>query len=91
MGSESTPEAVTQVVTTPSKEMEMGLLDGGVLAPEATAQTPPEGGSKKEGEADGSDKDGADSVDATPRPLTTTRVDGDGGEDDEATPRPAGR
>ncbi|KAL2684995.1 hypothetical protein Neosp_006088 [[Neocosmospora] mangrovei] len=91
MGSESTPEAVTQVVTTPSKEMEMGLLDGGVLALEATAQTPPEGGPKKEGEIAGSDKDGADSVDATPRPLTTMRVDGDGGEDDEATPRPAGR
>ncbi|KAF4983328.1 hypothetical protein FDECE_17325 [Fusarium decemcellulare] len=90
MGSESTSEAVTQVVTTPSKEMEMGLLDGGALA-SATAQTPPDTGLKVEGETPKNDKDGTDSVDATPRPLTTTRVDGGGGEDDEATPRPVGK
>ncbi|KAF4980953.1 hypothetical protein FZEAL_3148 [Fusarium zealandicum] len=93
MGSESTPEAVTQVVTTPSKEMEIGPLDGGLLAAAAaTARTPPDAGIKAEGGTPESDDDETESVDATPRPLTTTRGDGDGSEDaDEATPRPPGR
>ncbi|ENH60557.1 Serine/threonine-protein kinase cek1 [Fusarium oxysporum f. sp. cubense race 1] len=90
VGSESTPEAVTQVVTTPSKEMETGVLDGEVVA-EATARTPPDAGLKAEGVTPKTDKDGTDSVDATPRPLTVVKGDGDGGDDEEATPRPIGK
>ncbi|KAH7160180.1 hypothetical protein B0J13DRAFT_581205 [Dactylonectria estremocensis] len=81
LGSESTPEAVTQVVTTPSMEMELGLLEGGIFG---TAQTPPDTSQKSEGL---DNKTGSDSVDATPRPLTTrTSFDELA---DEDTPRPA--
>ncbi|KAH8735446.1 hypothetical protein BGZ61DRAFT_341241 [Ilyonectria robusta] len=81
MGSESTSEAVTQVVTTPSKEMEMGLLEGGLTV---SAQTPPDPSHNSEGFAD---KTGSDSVDATPRPLPTRAgIDEDA---EEVTPRPA--
>ncbi|QGI75638.1 hypothetical protein CEK25_000544 [Fusarium fujikuroi] len=90
VGSESTPEAVTQVVTTPSKEMETGVLDGEVVV-EATARTPPDAGLKAEGVTPNKDKDGTDSIDATPRPLTVAKGDGDGGDDEEATPRPIGK
>ncbi|CAJ0546376.1 Ff.00g098490.m01.CDS01 [Fusarium sp. VM40] len=84
VGSESTPEAVTQVVTTPSKEMEVGILDDAVPG-EVTAHTPPDAGLKIEGLTPKTDKEGTDSVDATPRPLTVVKGDG-GGEDEEATP-----
>ncbi|KAH7257410.1 hypothetical protein BKA59DRAFT_451452 [Fusarium tricinctum] len=84
MGSESTPEAVTQVVTTPSKEMEVGILDDAVPG-EVTAHTPPDAGLKIEGLTPKTDKEGSDSVDVTPRPLTVVKGDG-GGEDEEATP-----
>lgn len=84
VGSESTPEAVTQVVTTPSKEMEVGILDDTVPG-EVTAHTPPDPGLKIEGLTPKTDKEGTDSVDATPRPLTVVKGDG-GGEDEEATP-----
>ncbi|KAK7432552.1 rim15, signal transduction response regulator [Neonectria magnoliae] len=79
MGSESTPEAVTQVVTTPSKEMEMGILEA---AATAAAQTPPDSGLKGDGHGD---ETGSDSVDATPRPLTTRTASDEDAE--EATPR----
>lgn len=79
VGSESTPEAVTQVVTTPSKEMETGVLDGEVVAEPIARVTP------------NKEKDGTDSVDATPRPLTVVKGDDDGGNDEEATPRPIGK
>jgi serine/threonine-protein kinase RIM15 len=89
VGSESTPEAVTQVVTTPSKEMEAGVLDGEMVI-EATARTPPDSELKVEEITPKTDKDGTGSVDATPRPSTVTR-DGDRGEDEEATPKPIGK
>jgi serine/threonine-protein kinase RIM15 len=85
-GSESTPEAVTQVATTPLEEMSAAAMLGiESLGKAATAQTPPD--------------TRAGSVEATPRPTQTARVqsgDGDGNgdketEDQEATPRPVGR
>ncbi|KAF7560983.1 hypothetical protein G7046_g3162 [Stylonectria norvegica] len=86
LGSESTPEVVTQVVTTP--EMESAKLASGPLLGQ-TAHTPPDLSAMMAGE----DGDGPDSVDATPRPSSMMRVDGDGNTDeaDEATPRPHGR
>lgn len=78
VGSESTPEAVTQVVTTPAKEFdcELGigqLHTGSSSDPRSReAHTPPVGSDSKE--------DGPSSVDATPRPNRL------GSED--PTPRP---
>jgi serine/threonine-protein kinase RIM15 len=89
VGSESTPEAVTQVVTTPSKEMEAGILDGEIVT-ETTARTPPDSEMKVEDITPKTDKDGTGSVDATPRPPVIMR-DGGCGEDEEATPRPIGK
>lgn len=86
IGSESTPEAVTQVVTTPCKEeeSEAAMLYGGAPEP-AVARTPPDLGARPE------EKDREDGgVDATPRPPTTMRAEGERGEE-EATPRPIGR
>lgn len=92
VGSESTPEAVTQVLTTPSKELETAPLDGGEKM--GPAHTPPDSGASRLLQDDDDDKareNGADSVDATPRPTTVTR---DGGEaeaeepPEEPTPRP---
>ncbi|KAH8177555.1 protein kinase domain-containing protein [Sarocladium implicatum] len=80
MGSESTPELVTQVVTTPSREDETPVLEA---AAAIAAQTPP-----SEGKAAGP---GSGDVEETPRPATTARM-GEAeaiGEDDEATPRAA--
>lgn len=96
MGSESTPEAVTQVVTTPSKEMSLGALeDLGSLemlgdAPSRT-RTPPDSSRETMVYAgDAPDETGTDSVDvdATPRPLVTRAEDD---EDVQETPRPTGR
>ena len=87
VGSESTSEAVTQVATTPSMEMEAGILDGGPNdAP--SMHTPPDAGAKMKAK-----EDEDTSVDATPRPPSSMRVDQenmDGGEE-EATPRALGR
>ncbi|RCI11549.1 hypothetical protein L249_7345 [Ophiocordyceps polyrhachis-furcata BCC 54312] len=79
--SESTPEAVTQVVTTPSQEMKPPILGAGS---EDAAPGRQKGGKT---EADGPAERGDEqlrSVDATPRPTLSYR-----GVDDEATPRPA--
>ena len=84
VGSESTPEAVTQVTTTPAKETE-GLIVGSADAGEA--QTPPEGDTRGSESPEG----GPPSVDATPRPPQGSgRVDSidDMWEGEEATPRP---
>ncbi|RGP59567.1 agc kinase [Fusarium longipes] len=89
MGSESTPEAVTQVVTTPSKEMETGVLDNEIVI-ETSTRTPPDSEPKIEDVTPKPDKDGVGSTDATPRPSTVTR-DGDSGQDEEATPKPIGK
>lgn len=90
LGSESTPEAVTQVVTTPSKEMdmEMGMPGNGPVAA-AAARTPPDAGSRMGGENAAEAEEEDDSIDATPRPTTAARADGDA--DEEATPRPIGK
>ncbi|KAI9171955.1 Serine/threonine-protein kinase cek1 [Paramyrothecium foliicola] len=87
IGSESTPEAVTQVATTPLEEMSTAML--GIESFGQTAQTPPESKAR--------------SVEATPRPAAGVRGDGgDKGQrqdqtageeqrDEEATPRPLAR
>lgn len=72
VGSESTPEAVTQVVTTPAKE-----ADHQDLGPVQTL-TPPVGISDIERR-----DEGQSSVDATPRPHGVGRR-----ESDDTTPRP---
>lgn len=61
-GSESTPETVTQVATTPSQEMETPVLDG--KSGDKGTTTPPDAA-----------KDSEDSVDATPRPGKTMDAD----------------
>jgi len=83
VGSESTPEAVTQVVTTPAQEAEEGSMLGSTEA--AAARTPPEGGDATAGTKEG----GRASVDATPRPAqgSSNRLR----EEEDATPRPAGK
>ncbi|PFH63315.1 hypothetical protein XA68_13772 [Ophiocordyceps unilateralis] len=81
--SDSTSEAVTQVVTTPSQEIGPPTLAGDA----ALAQ---EGGrAEADGPAEQEDTSGelARSVDATPRPTLPNRR----GSEDEVTPRPAGR
>ncbi|KAI5463010.1 hypothetical protein BGZ63DRAFT_353382 [Mariannaea sp. PMI_226] len=82
MGSESTPEAVTQVVTTPSKEMELGLLD---MVSTELARTPPDSSRETAigaGEGPETEDEG---VEATPRPLVTRS---DSTDHLEETPRP---
>ena len=76
VGSESTAEIVTQVVTTPSREMETPVLEG---TDATAAHTPPPESNKDIG-----------NVDDTPRPSGTARTDsGDGlAGEDEPTPRP---
>jgi serine/threonine-protein kinase RIM15 len=65
VGSESTPETVTQVATTPSHEMEAPMLDSGKSG-EKGSTTPPDAAENSE-----------DSVDATPRPGKTVGGDYD--------------
>ncbi|KJZ79109.1 hypothetical protein HIM_01260 [Hirsutella minnesotensis 3608] len=84
LGSESTPEAVTQVATTP-------LLETGspALAPRESdaMHTPPE--AKMDVTSLGSKETAADEsagVEATPRPVVIPRA-----AEDEPTPRPAGK
>jgi serine/threonine-protein kinase RIM15 len=80
LGSESTPEAVTQVATTPLEETSTAML--GIDAFAKTAHTPPESRAR--------------SVEATPRPTVPAsrgksgeqrEHDGDETKDEEATPR----
>ena len=94
VGSESTLEAATRVLTTPSHEMETStLLDSGKAN---TAHTPPPG---PDGSLLASDKTDSDpsSVDATPRPTVPGRSgiglldDAFLAGDEEPTPRPAGK
>lgn len=77
-GSESTPELVTQVVTTPSKEGGTPVLEAAAALAARTPPSEPMTGSSGSGD-----------VDETPRPASTARM-GDAevsGGDDEATPR----
>ncbi|TDZ65861.1 Serine/threonine-protein kinase RIM15 [Colletotrichum trifolii] len=78
LGSESTPEPVTQVVT-PSKEMGMPLFE---TLQGALARTPPESG------VDPEDQSTLPDVDETPRPLPANR---DNDTNEEPTPRPSER
>lgn len=81
MGSEGTPEVVTQVTTTPSQEMEAPMLEAqGVGAAPGEADTAPPAGEAAE--------QGPGSVDATPRPTPVSRLKDLS--DDEPTPKPAG-
>lgn len=75
VGSESTPEAVTQVVTTPAKETDHHDLGFG------QPLTPPVGG----GDVNNIQRENPASVEATPRPQAAHQH---GSED--ATPRPRG-
>jgi serine/threonine-protein kinase RIM15 len=85
MGSEGTPEVVTQVATTPSQEMDTPILEAGGAA---QATTPPVTDALSQT---------PESVDATPRPGGPTRNESDRtavmvkNDDDESTPRAAGR
>jgi serine/threonine-protein kinase RIM15 len=80
VGSESTPELVTQVVTTPSKEEGTPVLEA---AAAIAAHTPPPDGSKT--------VPAAGDVEETPRPAATAQMgEADiAGVDDDATPRAA--
>lgn len=85
VASESTPEAVTQVATTPSQEIATPML--GAVEADA-AQGRPEG---KAGAGAGSERAKEDEgEDATPRPTATTRrIEGSSERaEDETTPRP---
>lgn len=84
VGSESTPEVVTQVATTPAKEMDQPVFG----SPSDTAQThtPPE----KTASPDAKD-DSPPSVDATPRPTGSSRFDSSSAVEADTTPRPAGK
>jgi serine/threonine-protein kinase RIM15 len=80
VGSESTPELVTQVVTTPSKEGGTPVLETAAALAAHTPPSEPMTGSSGPGD-----------VDETPRPVSTARM-GDAevpGGDDDATPRAA--
>ncbi|XP_044714815.1 kinase [Hirsutella rhossiliensis] len=80
MGSESTPETMTQVATTPLQEVDTPVLGVGG---DNAAQTPP--GAKIEAEQEeqaGIQEQDLESVDATPRPTLMPR-----GAEDEPTPR----
>ncbi|OBR05056.1 Response regulator receiver rim15p [Colletotrichum higginsianum IMI 349063] len=78
IGSESTPEPITQVVT-PSKEMDMPSYDA---LQGAATRTPPDSGVGSE------DKTLVPDVDETPKPQPTNRDDV---ADEEPTPRPLER
>ncbi|GKT89763.1 LOW QUALITY PROTEIN: response regulator receiver RIM15p [Colletotrichum tofieldiae] len=78
VGSESTPEPITQVVT-PSKEMDMPSYE---TLQDAATRTPPDSGVSSE------DKTLVPDVDETPRPQPTNREDA---LDEEPTPRPLER
>ncbi|GJC86980.1 serine/threonine-protein kinase cek1 [Colletotrichum liriopes] len=78
VGSESTPEPITQVVT-PSKEMDMPSYE---TLRDAATRTPPDSGVSSE------DKTLVPDVDETPRPQPTNREDA---LDEEPTPRPLER
>lgn len=82
VGSESTPEVVTQVVTTPAKE-----IDSSIFGP-PSAHTPPD--NTGTGASDSKDE-GPPSVDATPRPTGPSRFDSSSRADDDTTPRPLGK
>lgn len=87
MGSESTSEAVTQVATTPSQEMDAPVLE--CLGDANTSKATP-----SKGTTVGSllkDEDGPGSVDATPRPLGSGLLGGIRDGDEETTPRPLGK
>lgn len=92
-GSESTPEAVTQVATTPSQEMCTPILAPAQI-PEAV--TPPNAETAPAAAVAGTPSSKHDNtasdelIDATPRPTATALNPMDIG-DDEATPRPAGK
>ncbi|OAR05644.1 hypothetical protein LLEC1_04762 [Akanthomyces lecanii] len=79
MGSESTPETVTQVATTPSHEVPP-VLDGPEAGEQGTTTTPP---------TTHPDSEKEDEVDATPRP--TSSVANVLHAEDEPTPRPIGK
>lgn len=81
LGSESTPETVTQVATTPSHE-DPPILHAQEPVEQCTATTPP---AKME---PGSELKGGE-VDATPRPLSSAANTLHG--EDEPTPRPIGK
>ncbi|EFQ28801.1 hypothetical protein CGRA01v4_10224 [Colletotrichum graminicola] len=78
IGSESTPEPITQVVT-PSKEIDMPSYE---TLRDASTRTPPDSGVNAE------EKSNAPDVDETPRPQPTNREDV---ADEEPTPRPLER
>ncbi|KHN98535.1 Serine/threonine-protein kinase domain protein [Metarhizium album ARSEF 1941] len=94
-GSESTPEAVTQVATTPSQEMGTPILaavEGGATVTPANSQaiTTPAG---KQGGKEPTDMAVPECADGTPRPLTFAPPATEPGPVDsskEATPRPGG-
>ncbi|KAG9255041.1 uncharacterized protein F5Z01DRAFT_70858 [Emericellopsis atlantica] len=96
--SESTPEAVTQVMTTPCHEMEsMNLESKDAPGPEPLPEqkTPP----PQQSNATGSDADSkgngppVDSMDATPRPQGPNRSSStaEASAEDDATPRAAAK
>ena len=86
VGSESTPEMCTQVVTTPAKEMDESILG----SPQASRTLTPPEGLRAAGSKDG----GPPSADATPRPQGPNRFESDDSiavSDTDATPRPLGK
>ncbi|GJN72894.1 rim15, signal transduction response regulator [Purpureocillium lilacinum] len=85
-GSESTPEAVTQVATTPAQEMDAPLLEP---RDEKVTRTPPEAKLEPGDESKPGDAELPGSVDATPRPTPLNRLPGS--TEDEPTPRPVGK
>ncbi|TWU75432.1 rim15, signal transduction response regulator [Metarhizium rileyi] len=95
-GSESTPEAVTQVATTPSQEMGTPILGATrgtetVTPPKHQADTTPEG---KQNSEKGTDMAIPSCADATPRPHAPARPATDMisvDTSEETTPRPGGK
>ncbi|KID86304.1 Serine/threonine-protein kinase domain protein [Metarhizium guizhouense ARSEF 977] len=95
VGSESTPEAVTQVATTPSQEMGTPILaategTGTVTPPNNQANTTPAG---KQSSKETTDMPVPECADVTPRPQTCARPATESDSVDtstEATPRPGG-
>ncbi|KAK5987650.1 Serine/threonine-protein kinase cek1 [Cladobotryum mycophilum] len=89
--SESTSEAVTQVATTPSYEMESPML--GINQDAEVAQTTPSKSGALGSEQE--EAEGPGSVDATPRPMAPVVVQIEGVDeveaDEEATPRALGK
>lgn len=95
VGSESTPEAVTQVATTPSQEMGTPILAATegtetVTPPNNQANTTPAG---KQSSKETTDMPVPECADVTPRPQTCARPATESDSVDtstEATPRPGG-